>query len=778
MASVGVASEPFGTALRRLRERAGLTQEQLAERAGLSANAISALERGERRHPYPHTVRVLVEALKLSVEEHMCLELAVPRRRNQASAPPVAAPLAVPSAFLVPRQLPAVTRSFTGRGSDLARLDALLRVTGHPDPDGGQGGGPTVAVISGSAGVGKTTLAVVWAQRVRKRFPDGHLYVNLRGYDPGPPAKPGEALDGFLRALNVPVDKIPPTLEQRAALFRSLLDDRRVLVVLDNANSAEQVRTLLPGSPSCLVVVTSRADLTGLVVSAGAVRVSLETLPAPDAIALLRGIIGAGRCAAEPEAVAELAALCGRLPLALQLAGQRAAARPGIRLVDLVAELANEAQRLDVLGAGADEYTAVRSMFSWSYGSVPEPQAHMFRLVGLHPGPDISVHAAAALTGNTPAEAWRLLDDLAEAHLVEHAGRARFRLHDLLRVYAREQAHGHLTPETCDAAIRRLVDFYLHTATAADRLLHPGRRFGRDDEVSAPDHAIVFAGYDHALEWCETERANLVAATRTAAETGLHAAAWRLPDSLWSFFYVRKHWTDWTVVCGIGLEAARRLGDRTGECRMLNGLATVSRDLHRFDEAIEHYQQILRLARAAGDRWSEGTSLSNLGDTYLGLHRYHEALQHSRRGLRILDELGNRYLQGVALGNVGEAYLGLRRYDEALSSFLEVLRLCRQIDHRYGEGLTLIHLGEAYLGLRRYDDAIAHLSQALDLCRDIGDQHGEALVFHNLGLVHSAAGRSAAAHQHWREALTIFEGLGDPRAHDIRARLLEQGRTV
>lgn len=784
-------NEPFGTVLRRLRERAGLTQEQLAEAALLSANAISALERGERRHPYPHTVRALAVALELSAGQRTALEAAVPRRggrqrplatvptrdeeirRTVNSSDLTSAPLPVP------RQLPAVTRDFTGRAADLTRLDALLPAAetregskAGDSPSGAVVRAAAIAAIDGAAGVGKTTLAVVWAHRVSDLFPDGQLYVNLRGYDPGPPAKPEAVLDEFLRALNIRADMIPPTVQERAALFRSLVNGRRILVVLDNASSAEQVRPLLPGSPTCLVVVTSRASLTGLAVSVGPVRINLDVLSSEEAVALLRTIIGEHRAEAEAVAVAELARLCARLPLALQVAGQRAAARPHVPLVDLNAELADEAQRLEVLSAGTDEFTSVRAVFSWSHRNLPGGQARMFRLLGLHPGPNISSHAAACLVQATPTQARWLLGGLAEAHLVEHAGPDRFRSHDLLRAYAREQcARGHNAENQHDA-VRRMVGFYLHTAAAADHLLHPGRRRVLVDGAPPPDHPVVFDDYDQALAWCETERANLVAVTRTAAQAGMLAAAWQVPNNLWSFFNLCKHWTDSTTVCRIGLDAAHLAGDLHGQGRMLNGLGNCYRGLHRHDEAVNTFRRARDLFRDAGDRWGEGSALVNLSAAYLGLRRYNEALGYARQALSIiLRRQGNEYIEGIALGNLGEALLGLGGYDEAVNTFHRVLELCRKIGHRYGEGLTLIHLGEAYLGLCLYDQAIDHFSRAVGLCRQIGDRHSEGQALNNLGQAHHLTGQPDTARHLWQTALAIFDGLADPEADEIRVKL-------
>jgi tetratricopeptide (TPR) repeat protein/transcriptional regulator with XRE-family HTH domain len=767
---MGEIPESFGSALRVLRERARLTQEQLAERAGLSTNAISALERGARRRPYPSTVRALAEALRLSDEERAVLERGVlGRTAPRHSNPPFDAAASHPRPAATPHQLPAVTGNFTGRLADLARLDPLL--TTEPDEGSVPGSRLAISAIEGTAGIGKTALALVWAHRVKDRFPDGQLYINLRGYDPGPPAESGDALEAFLRALGVVPAGIPADLAERAALFRSTVNDRRLLLVLDNASSAEQVRPLLPGSPTCLVLVTSRARLDGLAVSVGVVRVTLDVLPVGDAVALLRKQVGPPRADRECGALAALAESCARLPLALKLAGQRAANRAHLRIADLVDELAVETRRLDVLSAGEDAFTAVRSVFSWSYHSLPAAQARMFRLLGLHPGPDISTHAAAALAGIPLAEARRLVDDLADAHLVEQFERDRCRLHDLLRAYAREQAETVDTRADQLVAVRRLVGFYLHSAARANRLLHPGRENTEVDGAPPPERPAPLGCYDEALAWCEAERASLVATIRTAAAQAMPTAAWQLPNALWSFYYIRKYWADWATVCRIGLHAAQGSGDLDGQARMLGGLATVYRDLHRFDEAIIHFRQSLELKRRLGDQLGEALMLSNLGDVYLGLRSYDRALDHSSRALLILRRIGSPYFEGIALGNLAEAQLGMRQHGEALGSFQEVLELCRKIDHRYGEGLTLIHLGEAYLGLLRYDDAIDHLDRAVRLCRDIGNTHGEGLAWKTIGDVHHAAGRPKLAHRCWRTAHRIFREVGGPEANELHAKL-------
>ncbi|WP_020639458.1 ATP-binding protein [Amycolatopsis balhimycina] len=734
--------ERFGSVLRGLRETARLTQEQLAEKAGLSTNAISALERGERMRPYPHTVNALAAALGLDPVQQEALRALVPRRAAKApAASDVPAASSAPG-LPVPRQLTAVPGDFTGRIGDLARLRNLTQ---------------NLIAIDGTAGVGKTTLALVWARELRERFPDGQLYANLRGYDPGKPADSGDVLDGFLRALDVPAAKIPPKRDDRAALFRSLTDGKRMLVLLDNASSAEQVRPLLPGALTCSVIVTSRTALTGL----AAAKVSVDLLPLDEAVAFLRAIVGTERADAEPEAVVEMARLCARLPLALRLAGQRAASRPRLRLAEVAAELAGQASRLTPLSSNGDRCTNVRTVFSWSCDALPAAQARMFRLLGVHPGPDIGTHAAAALAGTSPTAAAGLLDGLVDAHLIEHVGRDRFASHDLLKAYAREQA---ATDPEGPAARRRLVGFYLHTAAAADHLLHPGRGRALVDGAAGPEHPLVFDSFDAALAWCEAERPCLTAIAELAAELGLDAA-WQLPNNLWSFYFMRKHWADGTAAHQVGLDAARSDGARA---RMLNGLAVAFAAQRRFDEAIGHFHRAGELFRAAGDRWGEGSTLANLGDTYLGLGRFTESADHSARALAVVREYSNPYIEGVALGNLGEAYLGLHAYDTARAYFLRVLSLCREIDHRHGEGLTLSHLGAACAGLGRHGEALGNLTRALELGRESGDRQSEAVTLVRLADVHDALGNTEAARGFRESAAGIFETLGDPRAAELR----------
>jgi len=363
-----------------------------------------------------------------------------------------------------PRQLPMDVPYFTGRASEITQLDGVLMTQTADD----RPRAVVISAIDGTAGVGKTALAVHWAHQVQHRFPDGQLHINLRGYDAGPAVTPDEALNRFLRALGVSSARIPTELDERAALYRSLLVGRRMLILLDNAATSQQVRPLLPGSPGCQVVVTSRSSLSGLVVREGARRITLDALRPDDALVLLRQLIGPNRTDAERPAAAELARLCAFLPLALRIAAERAASSPHTTLADLVRELTDEHHRLELL-ATDDEATTVRAVFSYSYGNLDPDHARAFRLLSLHPGPDISTPAAAALIGVSLTCARQLLDALRHAHLIESVSHDRYRFHDLLRLYATERANVEETEQDRTTAIRRVLSWYLHAADAADR---------------------------------------------------------------------------------------------------------------------------------------------------------------------------------------------------------------------------------------------------------------------------------------------------------------------
>ncbi|GAB3979189.1 hypothetical protein GCM10029978_073900 [Actinoallomurus acanthiterrae] len=668
------------------------------------------------------------------------------------------------STLPVPRQLPTDPASFVGRETDLATLDALLA-------NNGEAHAVVISAIAGTGGVGKTTLAVHWAHQVRKHFPDGDLFVNLRGYDPGQPVTPKQALDGFLRALDVPTEKIPPELDAQAALFRSLLNGRRTLVVLDNAASIEQVRPLLPGTTGCLTLITSRSRLSGLATREGVARVPIDVLSPEHAVNLLRQVIIDSRVDAEPDKAAELARRCGYLPLALRIAADRAVTHPHLTLADLVEELVDECGRLDVLASEDDETTAVRAVFSWSYNKLPPDAARVFRLLGLNAGPDLSSEAAAALTGLTRPRVLRLLDTLTSQHLLGQTGRNRYRFHDLLRVYAAERAMLEESEAERSIALGRMLDWYLHTARAARRIIQPNIYEAPTD---APDPAyppLTFSSHDEALGWFEHERTNLVTAVRECAKGGNDPATWRLANLLVPFLALRWYRDDWLETLQLGLSTARNLGDRSAQALMLIDLGDLHWELRRFDEAIEHHQRALSLSRNAGTPWTEGFSHHGLGCSYADLHRPDEAFRHFRQALEIFRAAGERRGEGIVLTNLGAAYRSAGQPEEAIACHRQAISILEETANDGDRAGSLRLMGAVYYDLRRFPDAIDHYRRALRIFREKRDRRWTARTLFGLGEAQSADHQTDAALRSWQEALAIFTDLGDPMADEIKTRL-------
>lgn len=497
-----------------------------------------------------------------------------------------------------PAQLPPDVAEFTGRHAELAQLRTLLS-------DSARQAEATVAIlaITGTAGIGKTALAVRLAHQLAPRFPDIQLFVNLHGYDPQQRLTPGQVLDRFLRALGVAGDALPANTDEQTGLYRSLLASKHALVVVDNASTADQVRPLLPASPTCLVVVTSRDTLGGLVAREGARLLSLDVLTAGEAIELLARVAGHDRVDREPQTAAQVARLCGYLPLAVRIAAAKLVTRPAWTLAHLAGRLADEQHRLGELTAGDAQ---IRASFALSYDSLAPATARMFRRLGLIPGPDFTTGVAAALTDSTTDTAGTHLEALVDAHLLEAipARRGRYRFHDLLRLYARERVLDEDSDHERAVGLRRMLDWYLDTADTADRLLDPSRRRLPRDRVAGRSESVLRTR-THALAWFEAEQASLVAATHQAAEWGLHTIAWQLADALWSFFFLPKHWAD---TCHVGLTAAREAGNRQAEAWMVTGLGVIYAYLRRFDEALDCYQQALAIQRAIGDRHGQVAS--------------------------------------------------------------------------------------------------------------------------------------------------------------------------
>ncbi len=688
----------------------------------------------------------------------------VPPAPTVPPALPDASPPVLPAGR--PAQLPADLPTFVGRHAELERARALLSE---------QDGPPATVVISaigGMAGIGKTTLAVHWAHEMADRFPDGQLYLNLRGFDPtGSLVTPDEAIRTLLGALGVPPMRIPAGLDAQTALYRSMLAQRRMLILLDNARDTDQVRPLLPGSSRSLVIVTSRNQLTGLVAGEGAHPLPLDQLSSAEAHDLLARRLGTDRLAAEPQATDEIIARCARLPLALAIVAAHAVAHPGFPLSAIAGELRDSHGSLDAFASGDDISTDVRAVFSWSYKAVSDPAACLFRLLGLHSGPDISAPAAAALAGLPLREVRALLVELTRAHLLTEHFPGRYTLHDLLHVYATERVHAEETPPERERALGRLLAWYLHTADAAYPHITPHRR--RISLEPLPDLCtpLEFTTHDQALDWCETERANLVAAVHQAAESGRSGVAWRLPAVLWGFFYLRSHTHDWVDTARTGLAAANAAGDRRGRAQGLADLAAALRGSSRFEEAIDHLRRAMVAYRDLGDTEGRASAVTNLGDSYLQSGRLDKAAEYIRRGLAVERVIGSPWGVGICLSNLGDVYQRQGRFDEAIGCLEEALIVLRASANPWVEGVALDILGTAHRRLQRYEEAVDYYHQALRTHRDVGNRWGEGHTLGNLGDAQLAAGEPEAARDSWRQALAIFVEFDHQDAAKIRERL-------
>jgi tetratricopeptide (TPR) repeat protein len=652
-----------------------------------------------------------------------------------------------------PQQLPGLVRSFVNRVGELRSLDGILA-------DDDELSGVAVSVITGTAGVGKTSLALHWAHRVRHHFPDGQLYVNLRGYDPGPPVTAGEVLDRFLRALDEPAAAMAVDVEDKAALYRSRLADRRMLIVLDNAASVGQVRPLLPGASGCLVIVTSRSRLSGLVVRDGARRFHLDMLSEKDAIALLRVVTAEYRADDDQTELLELARLCARLPLALRIAAERAASRPLMRLHDLICDLRDESALWDALTAeNDDEADAVRTVFAWSYRALPEDAARLFRLLGLHPGAEFGTRAAAVLINSSTGHARRLLDVLVGAHLLDQSAPGRYQLHDLLRAYAADQALHEEPEENRHAAVRRVITWYARTAGSAVDVVFPHARrvfFGQDD--IGP---LTFADRAQALEWYEAERANLVAATRTASENGLHRIAWQLPALLRSVYASRNEFDAWLTTGRIGLDSARQAGDLYGEAEMHESLGKVHFQARRLADSEQHHLAALDIRREIGDRLGQAVSINALGLLGLRHRNLADALSFFEQSRTLAREIEDQGWEALALCNIGETYYELGRYAEAMAHASAALGMYRERGDRAREGNSLFLISMVQRETGRIADALATIQQALVIAGDFGNHVWEGHWLTELGRTQRANGRPGESLVSYQRAVMLQQRLGD-----------------
>lgn len=760
----GAAKDLFD-ALHELHRRAGWPSlRDMAREVGCSHTTISAAFAGPKV-PRWGLLELIVETLGGDGELF--------HRRWLATSGPGETVRAAEGA---PRQLPADVAGFSGRGEQLASLDRLSATVGDS-------GAVVISAVSGTAGVGKTALAVHWAHRVADRFPDGQLYVNLRGYDPDRPMAPAEALEVFLHALQPDGASVPPGTAERAARYRTLLTGRRMLILLDNAHSVAQVRDLLPGTGTCLVVVTSRDTLPGLVARHGAVRINLDLLSLDESVHLLRTMLGE-RAENEPAQVVTLAQWCARLPLALRIAAELALSRPRTSLGELITELADESRRLDLLAAGDDEYTAVRAVFSWSCQNLSPAEDRLFRLLGAHPCRTLDDVAVAELAGVDRTTALRLLDALCRGHLVEETVPGRFGMHDLLRAYAAERATELVDT---DEALARLADYYVETARAATDIAFRG----------PSGETPAFADSASAREWLERERPNFL-----AVATG---NAVRLSLVLADFLDTCGHYPDALTLHTMALKEC--FGDQRAEAAALNLLGIVRRRLGDYPAAAEHHQQALELHQKLGDLAGQGTALWGLGlvssrsgrvpaareylqeaharfvevgdvvaqgtvlyalgSVHMHLGDCRVAIEHHQRALAIHRETGNRLGASRTLNNLGTAYERLGRLAEAVEVFHQSMAINLGIGNRLGLAIGHTNLARAYTRLSRFDDALDQLNAAAPLFSEAGYRVGEVEVQCGLGLLFLASERFPEAREHLLASLALNQEIGQ-RELEIR----------
>ncbi len=752
-----------GAGLREWRRAAGLTLQELAGRSGLAVRTISDLERGASGWQFTQSIQVLVKTLGLP--RPLADELVASYGNGGMLS---AVPNQLPD---VARQLPAAPRHFVGRLPE-------LRLLARQQREIGTAGGITITAISGMAGVGKTALALHWAHRIAGEFPDGQLYADLGGFCPsGKPVEPAVALRAFLDGLGVAAQRVPRSLEARAGLYRSLVAGRRILIVLDNARDVEQVRPLLPGSPGCLVLVTSRARLAGLTVAGNAELLALDVLSDDEARQLLAVRLGAAQVAAEPDAVNELIGLCAGLPLAMVVAAARAAAHPRFPLTWLAAELRDTAGRLDGLDVG-DATTSIRSVLSWSYQQLGDLAARMLRLLAVHPGPSITAAAAASMAGIPLPQVRHTLRALADANLITEYLPGRYALHDLLRAFAAEHAQAVGHAEDHRAAAGRMLDHYLHTvhATGLTTL------WEREPITLAPPAPGVvpeaFAARDQALAWLDAEHAVLVKVTGQAAETRIDANAWQLAWSLAVVFRMRGLWQDLLATQRVALGAARRLRDQNAQAYSHRELGLASARAGQLREAYSHLGRALKLYEKLGDRDGQARARIIIGNVHASQGRDRDALDCALDALR--PPPSDRQPPGkpitptaraIALNNLGWYHARLGELDEARTQCEHALQLFRGMGNQYGQAVTLDSLGYIYHQLGNDHQAIAHYRLAADQCRQIGDLHFLPHTLAQLGESCQAVSDTAGARDAWQQAADILDSMQHPGAHEIQARL-------
>lgn len=713
--------------------------------------------------PGPELARLHREILTDEAGQPSGEALEVGRGKPMRGAPPV------------PAQLPPDVRGFAGRVEELRRLDGLVRDAGAGSGDEGPAS-VVIAAITGTAGVGKTALAVHWAHRNAHRFPDGQLYLNLRGFDPSNSLMyPAEAVRVFLEALQVPSARVPSTFEAQVGLYRSLLSGKRMLVVLDNARDADQVRPLLPGAPGCVVVVTSRNRLTSLVAAEGAHPIALDLLTEAEARSLISRRLGERAVRAEPEAVSDIVTSCDRLPLALAIVAANAAAQAGRSLADLAARLRRGAN-LDAFSAG-DPSTDLRAVFSWSYDSLSREAARAFRLLGLHPGPDFGAPSAASIVGIAEARARLLLAELVRAHLVVEVAGDRFAFHDLLRAYATELAHTEDEPGDREAASLRILDHYLHTAHAAAIRMRPGRIPIELRPVSPGTTPETFDQRSDAQTWFATERRQLTGAVDLAARSGRAIHAWQLAWAIEDYLDYAGHWDELRSVQANALRATEQAGDRAGQANAHCGLGRAYGRLGEFDRAHEHMRVGSDLYAELREYARQAAALRNVGVLLCQQGRHAEALAYGERALEVLPADCTPEERAYVLSALGWFHAQVGNYHRALDNCRSALAVPGVNDPGF-RGSVMDILGNVHHHLGDHQEAIASYREAIEVYKGLGIALYEAKSLAWLGDSYHAANMPDPAVEAWREAARHFDKLDPPVADSLRGRIAEATGSV
>ena len=785
MVAIEPPVESFAGLLRRLRAEAGLTQEELAQAAGVGGRTVSDLERGVALTARRETARLLADALHLQGAARASFEAAA---RGRSPSP--ASPAQETGVAAAPRTLPRDIASFTGREPELRRLTGAVTGAGSPGAVVG------IHAIGGMAGIGKTALAVHAAHQLAPQFPDGQVFLPLHGHTPGhQPVAPEDALASLLLISGVSPAQIPPSLEARMALWRDRLAGKQLLLLLDDAVGHEQVQPLLPGTGRSLVLVTSRRHLSAL---EDAWSISLETLPPDQAAVLLVRLAGRAALSPADAAVAELTRLCGYLPLAIGMVARQLHHHPAWTVEELADDLASAAERLEIMHA---ENLSVAAAFDLSYAELTPGQQRLFRRMGLHPGTDIDAYAAAALDGTDLSAARRGLEALYDQYLLTEPARGRYRFHDLIREHASALADRVDPDRDRDGATTRLLDYYQHTAGRAHALIARHAR----PSAAAADGTIpaspAMANRERALAWARAERASLLACLDHATRAGQHARVIALTAGIAELLRSDGPWAEAITRHTSAIQAARHLGDRLGQANALCELGIVRRLTGDYPAAAQAHEQALGIYNDLGDRLGQANALADLGDVRrakgeypaaaraleqaLGIHRdlddqlgqanalrelgivrrltgdYPAAGRALEQALGIQRDIGDRLGQANALGSLGIVRRLTGDYPAAAQAHEQALGILRDIGDRLGQANALADLGDVRRATGEYPAAAQAHEQALDIYRDLGSRLGQANALHNLGVVRRETGDYPAAARALEQALGIYRDIGD-----------------